>query len=904
MLYSEIDLSGEVVKPRLFLCRNDLNRTVIANLNEVYGINQKISIGNISELSFQIPIEIDVRQKAVRNPAADHLKERYLVRFEKGAQIEYYIIHKISSVMEDSADYKRVELFSLPYELRSKLIRDYKATSYRPSQLLNDMLKETIYTVGYIDSEFELKFRSFEFTGNVLEALTQIAETFQAVLEYDTVARTISLKRLESIGVNRGLKVSYGNLLRSVTYESDSSEFCTRLKVFGKDGLSIQKVNPTGANFIEDYSSVLYPFQRDESGHVLFHSDYISDDLCHALLDYQQVVESKRGLFTQYLGELGTLNTSRTAEKNTLAALETEFREIEDQLSLANANANETSAGVLIGQKEEKNIEVAAQTAVLSGIEAQIAAKQTQIDGIKQSLALELHFTADQLREWNPHIVMGEWTESNLADEQQLYEAAKEEFAKLREPKIVVTISVVNFLELIEEQHNWDKLRLGDTITIRYDKLRIHVEAKIIEAAFDYESGDIQLTVSNVRELLTDKDRFIRSLYKSISTSTTFTSDKYKYDDAYLKSTEVYADIHNTWEAAKREITASNNETVEIGRKGIITRDLNDPDRYVVMQHGLIALTQDDGNTWKTVITPERIVAEQIKGVMLAGTELEIVNQAGTVSLDEKGFIVTDMDLTLKTEDNANQIIMNPDSGFKMQKNTGTSDVPVWKDRISLVDGDVNVTGKIVGSEITGGTITIGSGNDVFKVNENGVYIGHSAYGSAPFRVDYQGNATMNKLTANTAQINDSQYNGGAIVGSSINVGNGKFTVDSDGTVVAKDGTFRGIIQAEGGYFSGNITAYGTISGGKIVGAEFKGGKIDVSTDVYVGNNIYLNDPANEGEEKSIIFYNRGNLTFGSDGTTLAAFNHLNLSSSLVTYNNQEIATKNWALANVVARFA
>ncbi|KAA8756527.1 hypothetical protein [Paenibacillus sp. UASWS1643] len=61
-----------------------------------------------------------------------------------------------------------------------------------------------------------------------------------------------------------------------------------------------------------------------------------------------------------------------------------------------------------------------------------------------------------------------------------------------------------------------------------------------------------------------------------------------------------------------------------------------------------------------------------------------------------------------------------------------------------------------------------------------------------PCLADMQGNAIMNKLTANSAQINSSDFNNGAIVGSSINVGNGKFKVDTAGNMYAEGSTTVG----------------------------------------------------------------------------------------------------------------
>jgi hypothetical protein len=74
-------------------------------------------------------------------------------------------------------------------------------------------------------------------------------------------------------------------------------------------------------------------------------------------------------------------------------------------------------------------------------------------------------------------------------------------------------------------------------------------------------------------------------------------------------------------------------------------------------------------------------------------------------------------------------------------------------------------------------TIEIGIGNNVFKSDQNGIYLGHQTFANAPFRVNMAG-----KLNASNIDV-------------------------------------TGIIHATGGTFSGGIVATGTITGGILIGA-------------------------------------------------------------------------------------
>lgn len=176
---------------------------------------------------------------------------------------------------------------------------------------------------------------------------------------------------------------------------------------------------------------------------------------------------------------------------------------------------------------------------------------------------------------------------------------------------------------------------------------------------------------------------------------------------------------------------------------------------------------------------------------------------------DSRGIILQD-----KT-DARNQVIMTS-NGIAFTQDGGKTAISAISARGVHAPAVVGQFGNFV-------SMLIGSGNDVTQINTNGIAAGHATFGSAPFQVDMKGNVLANKLTANSAQIKSSNFTGGAIVGSSINVGNGMFTVDTAGNMFAGNGSFRG-----------------NISGSTITGSTVNGGSINVTTDINVGNNVYL----------------------------------------------------------------
>jgi hypothetical protein len=159
----------------------------------------------------------------------------------------------------------------------------------------------------------------------------------------------------------------------------------------------------------------------------------------------------------------------------------------------------------------------------------------------------------------------------------------------------------------------------------------------------------------------------------------------------------------------------------------------------------------------------------------------------------------------------------------------------------ALFTGTIRTGSTILTSSIVGGTITgtsINVNNGVFYVDANGnmsasnanirgtiiagstvtanIIAGTITIGSG-FAVDASGNMTAsNALITGTLRagstitgstIYTSTINSGSIVGSTIDIGGGNFTVSQTGTFVAKNGIVSGSIYATNGYFNGTISA-------------------------------------------------------------------------------------------------
>ncbi|MBG9743253.1 hypothetical protein ABD86_04600, partial [Paenibacillus alvei] len=173
------------------------------------------------------------------------------------------------------------------------------------------------------------------------------------------------------------------------------------------------------------------------------------------------------------------------------------------------------------------------------------------------------------------------------------------------------------------------------------------------------------------------------------------------------------------------------------------------------------------------------------------------------IKYDERGIILVDK------MDNRNQVALT------------SNGIVISTDGLQSARAAITARG-IVAEQIVGQlgsfvSMLIGAGNDVVQINTNGIAAGHVNWSSAPFRLDMKGNLVANSLTANYAKIFASSFDNGEITGSSINVGNGQFTVDRNGNMYAGNGRFRGDIEAS------------TITGSTIR-TSVTGGRIELHT--------------------------------------------------------------------------
>ena len=647
------------------------SREIIGNLNHIYGKEYIPRIGRINEVSFTMPYEIIdmLNMESAHNKMIDRVLDRYLIKGTYKDKEEWFIINEIKDSMDDKKDVKEVHAYGLGYELQDKTVRNYKVTALNLPQVVEDVFSDTtsIWSIGKIPHEFYIKYRSFDVAEqSLLEFLYEVGETYGALIEFDTVNRKINFHHVEDVGQNKGLTLSYGKYLKRVSKTSSPDEMVTRLFVYGKDNLSINRINPAGSPYLEDFTYFMYPFERDENRNVLKKSKYMTPSLCHALLDYQELIESKKGVFANLIEQKESLQEDLTARRTEMSNLRTEMLIIEDRLDMAKAGGND-----LTGLNQEKNAkqnEINNKQTEINSVESSINNIDTQITNLQNEISIENNFTPEQIAERDQYIIMRTWSDPNYINDRELYIDAQRRFIELKQPKTTFELDMVDFLQVLEESKNWDKLVVGDEINIKYERIGVNIKAKITEIKFNYDSRSISLSIANVTDLHGDATNLLKLLQRSATTSKTLELNKYRYDEA-VEETDRVADILNSaWASAKRRITAGVNESITISERGLLARNPDFENEMLVLQSGVLALSRSGGNTWETAVTPYGIIAERLMGKAIIGENLTIGDDEGTFNI--QGNL-----LTIKDRQDIVRLLLgeydNNKFGLKLMNRTG-----------------------------------------------------------------------------------------------------------------------------------------------------------------------------------------------------------------------------------------
>lgn len=534
--------------------------------------------------------------------------------------------------------FKTIDVFNNIIEVSIRIV------SETGEGILNLLEQETSWKIGYIDIDVRedrslgqqhRKYRTFEINNVAWSEILYktIPELFECIIRIDSLNQIINIYHKDKFSQNKGFYISKENYLKSIKKDLKNDDLITRLRVYGKNGLGISSVNPTGEEFIDNFS-----YYRN--------SKYMDYELLQALDSYDRLKEEKTPIFYNYLQELKTLRDNKTILENQLIDLQMQKKQKEDSRDIAIQHATHHidydttidnitvdfsdihSADLSTYNAEIAQIQILidSKNSEITNVESQINTVLLNIETLKNQLDRKNNFTEKQLKILDTFVKEEVWENKNYDNAIDLFDAGEKALSKLSKPSIEFSMDIVDFLNIVECQHDWDKLNIGDIINIYYDDFDLYVEAKIIKISHSIDSNEIDITISNNNELNSDA-KYISDLIKN-STQASSTIDMFKHQwDLSGKNTDMISTIINSGlDATKNRITSARNQNIIIDERGITLKDLFDDKEQLRLVNNVLAMTQDNWNTVSLCASPQGLIAEQLYGKIIGSNKLIITN--------------------------------------------------------------------------------------------------------------------------------------------------------------------------------------------------------------------------------------------------------------------------------------
>ncbi|HCL4447044.1 TPA: hypothetical protein N2D16_002648 [Clostridium botulinum] len=624
--------TNNICRIYIFITFYKFYATAIGRIKDFYDVSNKITLGNTNELSFSIPFKIEKRNKITNNPMWDTLKYRYLILFEYNNIKEWYTI---SNLAKDSANQsKQVQARSLQYLLRGTKLYNYEAVSYTIQEVLNGnqldnkrgILYNTPWSLGHIDETLKTKKRGITMSGetSVLDAIYTLAEKFNAILVWDTENKIVGFYDEETYGEDNGLLIQYNKYLESIKEEENPDELCTILKVQGKDNTEISSINPTGKTYLTNYSFFMYPFEVDKDNNIIKHSNYMSDNLCLALLNFDKKINENKGKLQELITKKYVYDNAISQKEMQLTDLHGEYDAILKKLAIAQSTNSQKET--ILDEKAKKFEQIQQREKDIKFVKQQRQVIETQIDSIKFILSENNNFTPSEIEELKNFREEKTYVNNNITDEKELFLSANEYFQKLVRPKRVITLSMIQFLRVVEAQRDWNKLKVGDVITINYYKFGIDkMKAKIVELDITHENMMINITIANVHDVEDDEKRLSKLLYNASSTSAIIDETPSKLNTLKDTLNNIDEIINNTWKASKRQIFAGTNNTTIVNQLGLTSMESENKKRGLRINNGALMCTAEGENFFKTIINGDGIIdIGNIQGKIDKDTDIKV----------------------------------------------------------------------------------------------------------------------------------------------------------------------------------------------------------------------------------------------------------------------------------------
>ena len=483
------------------------------------------------------------------------------------------------------------------------------------------------------------------------------------------------------------------------------------------------------------------------------------------------------------------------------------------------------------------------------------------------------------------------------AVELELYDFGTEALRDYAWPVYEFDIETSNFLYQEKFEPFKNKLELGKGVHLQLGSEGL-ICPKVIGVKLNFEDiSKFSLIFSNRYQRRDELEYLNDEIKSSAKTTSRFNANKYLYDRAADKMTDVDLYMKNMLDAAVQTIKAAANQSVMIDNAGIHVSSSNDNIQLRIV-NGMIAMTDDNWKTAKLAIgkfySKEHkmdlwgVNAELIAGTLLLGSSLYIQTQGGFFTVDDNGVYVNALKFYINNGKNLGETLDGIDDNISSVSSDVSSvrrdfDSVTKKTSSGVVLDATDLNGVISATKAqmkgAGGNVLFDSDgiwlmNNTTKatttkavwMNENGILFGSGPRTSNPATssswkwttaISHDGvvaeniaAGTLSGMTISGGQItigkssnSDNTYfhvdsYGNLGIGRNTNQAKGyNFYVDYNGNMYANSGEFRGKLVGATGTFSGALSAAtGTFAGSLSAATGTFAGSLSAATGTFSGS--------------------------------------------------------------------
>lgn len=835
-------------------------RTNGSILGEACNITITEELSGAKYLNLFLPLYISIQDDTQENHRWQFIKNEALIKHSyDNNKFDWYIVKGVEEI-HNGKIFSNIQCEHISFLLNKKGLDKQISITGRADQILTEILKDTGWSMGtvdifYEDDTFIEKIRIFktDTKSNSMTHLQDVAKLFEGYLRFNP-NKTVDLK--VEIGEYRGVQFRYKKNLKSISRRVESN-IITRLYVEGgstdNGNVTIESVNPTSQIHIDNYDYYINSGMMPES-HQNIITQYNSDILSasEAVQTTQLSIDSQQDILSN---KTALLDSKKVSKMN----IEQKVIEIDDKLLTATSEES-------IALNAEKSTYQALLNTInseISTLQAEINSCNSNIDSLEVTLTNQIdtknNIDSDFKADLYDFIHEG-YYQFNQIDPQALYNDAVSFLKQISMPRVAYELSILDLSTLTG--YELEKFYLGDLIDIVDEPLKLNTLARITKITTSIDKPwDVDIEISNF-------DTSYNELLKRIAKTTDYIQQKKDYWSRAEKALNPDGSIgqlmlQKTFDENLFQIVSGTNNSVTYDSNGITVKDLQDANKMVRINAGIISITEDGGNTWNVAMTSKGINFKyaiggklDINEIALYGSNHFYWNHRGLYAINPNNSnhwirfnndgIAGTMDngasynfnlswngLTITRSDGKVKTTMNSTDGFKIESSV---------DGINWVNkfwADTN--GKLNVEELITNKIKINNGADVL-IDADAKKIDFSKF-----------TTIVGKLSASNIKTEE------LIVGSNIAMGSNATISWSQvtGSKSYNDLTDKPSIPYVPSYIQSTKITGTSVESCTLTGNTINGGTINVTTDINVGNKVNVGSP-NSLTSKYVEFFNNG----------------------------------------------